>query len=338
MNKQRIVVICPGRGTYTRDTSGYLSTYGRFARQQIEYMNNKRKLSNLPTLTELDQSSFKSKIHMAGEHASTLINACSLSDYLSIDQDKYEIVAITGNSMGWYIALGLSDVLTFEYAYQLIHTMGSMMSKKIIGGQIIYPISDKYWQVDGARKDKVLNAVNSVGAHVSIFLGGYVVIGGEQSALDNLLRSLPTDDKYPFQLPLHGAFHTPLMESVSTKGMEELSGSIFQKPEIPLIDGRGRIWFPYSTDVNEIWQYTLKHQVVKTYDFTTAITVAIKEFCPDKLILLGPGNSLGGAIGQILIKNKWLEIDSKSVFSEYQKVNPFLISMGLKEQRNLISK
>ena len=212
------------------------------------------------------------------------------------------------------------------------------MSKKIIGGQIIYPISDKYWQVDGARKDKVLNAVNSVGAHVSIFLGGYVVIGGEQSALDNLLRSLPTDDKYPFQLPLHGAFHTPLMESVSTKGVEELPVSIFQKPEIPLIDGRGRIWFPYSTDVNKIWQYTLKHQVVKTYDFTTAITVAIKEFCPDKLILLGPGNSLGGAIGQILIKNKWLEIDSKSVFSEYQKVNPFLISMGLKEQRNLISK
>ena len=63
MNKQRIVVICPGRGTYTRDTSGYLSTYGRFAQKQIEYMNNKRKLSNLPTLTELDQSSFKSKIH-----------------------------------------------------------------------------------------------------------------------------------------------------------------------------------------------------------------------------------------------------------------------------------
>ena len=338
MNKKRIVVVCPGRGTYTRDTFKYLFRHGSFAQPQIDYMNNKRRLSSLPTLSELDELPFKSKIHMAGEHASTLIYACSLSDFLSIDQEKYEIVAITGNSMGWYIALGLSEALSVKNTYHLIHTMGSMMSGGLIGGQIIYPIVDKNWQVDAAKKNSVLSAVKSVGAHVSIYLGGYIVIGGEQSALDKLLKSLPTNDKYPFQLPFHSAFHTPLMEGVSAKGMEELPVSIFQKPTIPLVDGRGNICLPYSTDVDAIWRYTLNHQVISTYDFTKAITVAVKEFCPDKLILLGPGNSLGGAIGQILIKNNWLSIDSKSEFSKYQKNNPFLISMGLKEQRNLISR
>ena len=48
------------------------------------------------------------------------------------------------------------------------------------------------------------------------------------------------------------------------------------------------------------------------------------------------GNSLGGVIGQILIKNKWNGIISKKYFSEQQKKDPFLISLGLEDQRNLI--
>ena len=66
------------------------------------------------------------------------------------------------------------------------------------------------------------------------------------------------------------------------------------------------------------------------------MSVALKEFCPDKVFLLGPGNSLGGVIGQILIKNKWNGITSKKHFSEQQEEDPFLISLGLEDQRNLI--
>ena len=94
--KERIVVICPGRGTYTRETSGYLKVYGAPAQYQITSMDEHRNSAGLPTLTELDSQPYKAKIHMAGEHASPLIYACSLSDFLTIDKSKYEIVAITG--------------------------------------------------------------------------------------------------------------------------------------------------------------------------------------------------------------------------------------------------
>ncbi len=270
---------------------------------------------------------------MAGEHASPLIYACSLSDFLSIDHSKYEIVAITGNSMGWYIALALGGAMTQENAYHLIHTMGSMMTGGIIGGQIIYPIVDENWQVDESKKEMVLSESEKSGTHVSIHLGGYVVIGGEQSALDILLKKLPTDDKYPFQLPFHAAFHTPLMNDVSATGMGALPSSLFQRPIIPLVDGRGHIWSSFSTDISELHQYTLGHQVTKAYDFTSAITVAMKEFCPDKIVLLGPGNTLGGSIGQIMTENNWLDVNSKSAFSQRQKSDPYLISMGMDEQR-----
>ena len=101
MDKDRIVVICPGRGAYTRDTAGYLNVCNNTMKEHIEWMDRKREEAGLPTLSLLDASPFKTKIHMNGEHASSLIYACSLSDFFSIDQKKYEIVAITGNSMGW---------------------------------------------------------------------------------------------------------------------------------------------------------------------------------------------------------------------------------------------
>ncbi len=336
MKKKRIVIICPGRGTYTRETSGYLKAHCSPAKAKIDWMDAERKSTGLPTLSELDTQPFKAKIHMAGEHASPLIYACSLSDFLSIDQTQFEIVAVTGNSMGWYIALALGGALSYENAYHLIDTMGSMMSGGIIGGQIIYPIVDQNWQVDEPKKDVVLAEIENAGAHVSIFLGGYLVIGGEQKTLDQLLSALPVDDKYPFQLPFHAAFHTPVLESVSQQAMGLLPESLFQKPAVPLVDGRGHIWSPFSTDTKELQNYTLGHQVVRSYDFTAAVTVAMKEFCPDKLVLLGPGNILGGAIGQIMIQNNWLDVDSKKVFSERQKKAPHLISMGMEDQRKLV--
>ena len=334
--KERIVVICPGRGTYTRETTGYLKSFGQSAKDRIHFMDENRKAAGLQTITELDASPFKAKVHMGGEHASPLIYACSLSDFLCIDQAKYEIVAITGNSMGWYIALALSGALNHENAFHLIQTMGSMMKDKIIGGQIIYPIVDEHWNRDTAKIELVMEAIEKAGAHVSIFLGGYVVIGGEQNKLDYVLQMLPTDGKYPFQLFYHAAFHTPLMEPVSQKASKMLPDSMFQKPEVPLIDGRGTIWKPWSTDRNELWQYTLRHQVVKSYDFTASLTVGMKEFCPDKLVLLGPGNTLGGAIGQLIIQNNWMDINSKKSFIDYQKENPFLLSMGMEDQRKLV--
>ena len=336
MAKERIVVICHGRGTYTRDTSGYLAKYGAPAKNQIAFMDEQRKISGDFTLTELDLMPFRAKIHMAGEHASPLIYACSLADFLSIDQKIYEIVAITGNSMGWYIALALSGALTHENAYSLINTMGSMMKDDIIGGQIIYSVVDENWHVDEAEKEEVLIEIKNVGAHVSIFLGGYLVIGGEQSVLEKLLKTLPAKDNYPFQLPFHAAFHTPLLATISRKAFGLLPQSIFQKPSVSLIDGQGQIWSPFSTETEELYNYTLGHQVTNAYDFSTSITVSMKEFCPDKLVLLGPGNTLGGAIGQIMSNNNWLDINSKKAFSSRQKKDPYLISMGMKDQRELV--
>ena len=336
MDKKRIIVVCPGRGTYTRETSGYLAKYGKFRTDQISWMDKKRENEGLPSLSYLDLKPFQSKIHMAGENASTLIFACSISDFSFIDQKKYEVVSIIGNSMGWYTTLVLGNVLSIKQGYELIHTMGSMMINQIIGGQIIYPVVDDNWIGNKEKKTNIISQVKNAGCYISIELGGYVVIGGEQKSLDFLLKKLPKKEHYPFQLPYHAAFHTPLLKSISEKAFNLISPKNFQKPSIPIIDGKGNIWSPFSTNVDSLFEYTLGDQVSDVFNFSKAMSVALKEFCPDKVLLLGPGNSLGGVIGQILIKNKWNGITSKKHFSEQQEEDPFLISLGLEDQRNLI--
>ncbi len=342
--KKRVVVICPGRGTYNKEELGYLKRLHSDKIQLVSQIDDYRASKAQLSITELDQlPQYNMKLHTAGENASALIYACASADYQSINLDEYEIVAITGNSMGWYIALAVSGVLKPAAAIELINTMGSMMADGVIGGQMIYPITNEHWQTDDALVKQIEDWLSEVNlqegsdVHISIRLGGFVVFGGNKTGLKMLAQKLPpVQDRYPMNLFNHAAFHTPLLNDTSKKAKEMLSLELFDKPEIPLIDGEGKIWQPYSCDLQALYDYTLGTQVVEPYDFTKAIEVAIKEYAPDKLIILGPGTSLGGATGQSLIKHNWVDLNNKADFINKQKQDPYILAMGLAEQRALV--
>ena len=78
------------------------------------------------------------------------------------------------------------------------------------------------------------------------------------------------------------------------------------------------------------------HQVTETYDFTRAIQTAAREFAPDLFIVTGPGGTLGGAVAQSLTLANWQGMDSKAAFQSAQASDPFLISMGRDDQRELV--
>jgi malonyl CoA-acyl carrier protein transacylase len=344
--KQRVVVICPGRGTYNKEELGYFHRHHQDKKELLTVIDNYRQAQGQESVASLDtMPAYNMRLHTSGENASPLIYACSLADFHSIDKNKYDIVAITGNSMGWYIALAVAGALSPESAIALINTMGSMMKNGVIGGQLIYPIVDDNWHEDKHKIAAVEAAMAETNkradceVHVSIKLGGFIVLGGTKKGLKALEESLPqVDDRYPMNLFNHAAFHTPLLQEISEKAKAQLAQQLFTAPKIPLIDGQGKIWQPYSTDISELYEYTLGKQVVEYYDFTKAIEVAVKEFAPDKLIILGPGATLGGATAQSLIKLQWKNMNTKSDFIERQKQNPYILAMGIKEQRDLVVK
>ena len=342
--KQTAVIICPGRGTYNKEELGYLTRFHHNKSALIRTIDEYRQQQGQATISELDQSpKYNMARHTAGENASPLIYGCAMGDIQSIDQEKYDILAITGNSMGWYIALAGAGALAPNPAIELINTMGSMMKDTLIGGQILYPVVDDDWLPCPQRLAQLESAVARVKAQPdcevfdSIYLGGFRVLGANKPGLKALEKALPPiDDRFPMALYNHAAFHTPLLDGISQQAKNQLSEDLFTVPHTPLIDGRGHIWYPESTQTQALWDYTLGHQVNRAYDFSKAIEVAVKEFAPDKLIIPGPGTTLGGATAQCLIQHNWHNIGNKQQFIDRQKQDPMILSMGMEEQRKLV--
>lgn len=341
--KEKALVICPGRGTYSKETLGYLKNTHSVSQNFVSQIDQWRKEKNLISISELDNApGFNPSLHLPGINAASLIYACAYSDFLQINLEKYDLVATMGNSMGWYINLVVAASISPKNGFHLIQTMGTMMQENMIGGQLIYQVVNEFWQRD-LEKEKLVEdlmvEVNSQEDHSiyhSINLGGYRVLAGNDKGIRSMLKMLPPQDIYPFKLMGHGAFHTKLMQDISQKSFSLISEEIFSSPQIPLIDGRGVIWPDYATDKVKLREYTLNHQVTCTYDFSLSLKVALKEFAPTKLILLGPGFNLGGAIAQVLIDLKWQNISNKKEFQERQKSDPFLLAMGHPEQRKIV--
>lgn len=335
------VLICPGRGTYTKTELGCLARFPD--RNLLAHFDARRSALNQETLTALDSAAtYSVSKHTRGDNASALIYACTLGDALSLKD--IEITAVTGNSMGWYSALACAGALTPENGFEVVNTMGTLMQQSLIGGQIIHPFMDENWQPDPARKDELLTIAAEISTRpdhiltLSIDLGGMLVLAGNEAGLKAFESTVPpAQSRFPMRLANHAAFHSALQAPVAAQGRAALSATLFQQPQKPLIDGRGQIWWPGATRTTDLHAYTLGHQVVQPYDFTAAIRTAAREFAPDLFIIAGPGTTLGGAVAQSLILAQWRGMANKQDFQSRQAENPLLISMGLPEQRDRVT-
>lgn len=333
--KQTAVVIAPGRGTYNKTELGYLNKHGA-QKELIAQFDTYRSENGQPTLTQLDRAErYSAAIHTRGDNASALIYACAYADFLSIDQDRYDIVGVTGNSMGWYIALACSGALGPMQGLEVVNTMGTLMQKHLIGSQIIYPYTDSNWEVIPNRKEQLLDLCQEVSTKPdhflapSIDLGGLLVLAGNDNGLTAFERHVPrVQERFPMRLNNHAGFHSALQKPVAELGQNALQQSLFQQPNLPLIDGRGAIWYPRENNISELYNYTLGHQVTEPYDLAAAIKMAAQELCPDVFIILGPGNTLSGSVAQSLIRCGWHGWRDKASFQTSQKTAPTLIAMG----------
>ncbi len=337
--RERLLVVCPGRGTYSAAEWGTLVRRAGGS-EWLARFDAMRREAGMPTLSALDgETPFRQSLHGRGEHAAPLIYACAWADLLAIDPERYEVVAVTGNSMGWYIALAAAGALSPDAAFHLIGTMGQMMQEALVGGQVITPWVDDEWRPDWAVRRELLALIERIhgceGAelYLSIDLGGMLVFGGNEAGLTRLTEQLPPRERFPLRLHQHAAFHTPLQAGVRRQARERLGAEPFQPPEVPMIDGRGHIWTPWSTDPQALWDYTLGEQLVAPYDFTAAIGVGVREFAPDRIVIPGPGATLGGATAQALIQLGWRGWEDKAGFQAGQQQEPRLLCMGIPEQR-----
>ncbi|MEZ5978630.1 MAG: ACP S-malonyltransferase [Planctomycetota bacterium] len=316
----RLAIVCPGRGSYVEAAMGTLPAEHPWVREAEEL----RAELGLTSLLGLDRAErFRAAEHLRPANVSPLIYLISMLDAAEA-AERGRTVAVAGNSMGWYTALAVGGALSFRDGLRLVQEMSLLQEQLAGGGQLLYPLVDEEWRIDGERVARVESALASSGgrAQHSIHLGSHAVLAGDDAGIRHLLDALPPVDqgrvRYPLRLVQHGPYHTRFVESVSARARERLADLEFARPRTTLIDGKGRRHTPWSADVRVLRDYTFGAQVTEPYDLASSLRVLLREYAPDRIVLPGPGNTLGGVVGSAVVRERWRGVDGKSAFVRMQ--------------------
>ena len=334
MTRLRALIVCPGRGSYGRAQLGSLPAGDPI----VGALDRLRGGLGRPAISALDRAAaYTPELHVAGEHASLLTFGATAVDLAAIDRDKVDLVGVTGNSMGFYTALYAAGALDLGDAARLVETLGHYQAGNVIGGQLMYPLVGDDWRPSSAYDGAIAAALDHPGVHVSIRLGGTIVLGADADGLAHARRVLPPIERgglrYPAQLPLHSAFHTPLMVATGERARADLADLPIRSPAITLIGGDGVVHRPWASPA-ALWAYTLGAQITQPFDLARAIATALGELGPDVLVLPGPGDSLGGALAQILIAQRWRGLRDRADFVAMQDSDrPIVVAMQRPAQR-----
>lgn len=317
MSLPTAVLFCPGRGSYTKDELGFV---GRHLRpgpvaDALDACDAWRRQQGRPTLREVDGAEkFRPGLHLDGENAAELIYFGTMAQLAAL-RERYRILAVAGNSLGWYTALPASGALDPTSGWRLVATMAALQ-KQVAGGQLLTTTVGDDWQSIPALEVAVQACLDGLCARGdatfcarSIRLGGHEVLAGTEAAIQELLVHLPKvkvgEREFPFRLAGHGPFHTRLCGAVATEARDLLADLPLREPECHLIDGFGNVHSPWSADPRELLRYTTTEQVLETFDFSAAVRTAMREFQPDVLLCAGPGSSLRAPVGHCVVREGW---------------------------------
>ena len=326
-------LFCPGRGSYARGELGFLGRQLAAdlagldeVRSALEIADERRHAAGRPTVTELDRAGkFRPGLHLDGQNAAELIYFCTLA-HLAHLRERYDIRCIAGNSLGWYTALAAASALSVRDGWRLVTGMAALQ-KEIAGGQVLATTVDQDWRRDPElcrAIDEVLTERRGLSADDfvarSIRLGGHEVLAGSEAGVRRLLDQLPKvqvgEREFPFQLAGHGPFHTALCAPTADRAAAELADLEFRPPAAHLIDGLGNLHTPWSADPAALRDYTFATQITETYDFTASVRTATREFCPDRLLCAGPGESLRAPVGHVLLAEGFRGVHTKTKLFE----------------------
>lgn len=303
------LLLCPGRGSYGESELGCLARQRAEGDARVARLLDRmdalraRHDPDLPSLAALDEAEkFRPSLHLVGRNSAALIFAATILE-AELAARSSEPVAVGGNSLGYYTSLVVSGALTLDDGWRLVSTTARLQDAGRPGGQVMWSFLDDDWQIVEDRVELLAALLDELDGFVSIRLGGHVVLAASEAGVVSLLERLPEVQvgkrKFPFRLPLHGPFHSVLASDVAERARTELEDLAITRPRVPLIDGRGHVWPPLSTNPRQLLAYTVGHQITQTFDYTSVVRVGICEFAAERTVCLGPGSTLRAPTGHV---------------------------------------
>ncbi len=196
-------------------------------------------------------------------------------------------VAGLGLSLGEYSALSASGALDFDQAVAIIKDRGMYM--QTVGdanpGKMVAVMGDNQKLVAD-----VLTTLQADGKHV--YPANYntfaqLVIGGVPRDVDVAMTALSEAGiQRMVELPVSGAFHTPLLTDAATQLTERLSGETFRDMQYPVYSNTTGTQFTKETLFN-----TLTKQIISPTYFAQAMQNML-DLGVDTFLEVGPSDTL----------------------------------------------
>jgi len=211
------------------------------------------------------------------------------------DEEKVVPNAVAGHSLGEYTALYAAGALQFSDALTLVHARGTLMAEAgrrsqgtmaAIVGMEPKPLRELCAEVE--------NTMNSVVRPANFNSPGQIVISGSPLGVHEVMRrAKEAGVRMAKELPVSGAFHSPLMQYAADGLRERLQSTQISKPNVPLFSNVTAEPVEDAAQIRELlveqltapvrWEESVKNM----YDF------GIREF-----IEYGPGKVLQGLISR----------------------------------------
>jgi len=148
-----------------------------------------------------------------------------------LGQDRHDVLAVAGHSLGEYTALVVSGVLSFADGLRLVQERGRLMQK----ASVEHP--GTMAAVLGLDEDSLEHVCSETGVELAnINSDDQMVISGDKLAVAQAMDlALARGARKAISLQVSGAFHSSLMSGAS-EGLEDaVLGLEFKSPEIPII-------------------------------------------------------------------------------------------------------
>ncbi|KMK53836.1 Malonyl CoA-acyl carrier protein transacylase [Fructobacillus sp. EFB-N1] len=262
-------------------------------------------------LNELDQDEEKIRQTQYAQPAIVAMDA-ALAASLK-DAGLTNVVAGLGLSLGEYPALVANGILTFEQAIALVKDRGQYMQE--VGdknpGKMVAVLDDNQDMIVEVVEGLQKKGLQVYPANFNTF--SQLVIGGVKADVDQAVEALTEAGvKKQVELPVVGAFHTPLLNEASEKMATRLAGEGFGAGAYPVYSNTTKQAFTAATVKD-----TLTKQIVSPTYFAQCLQ-EIVDAGVDTLVEIGPAATLVKFSKKIAPK----EVTKYTVtdFASYQKV------------------
>jgi [acyl-carrier-protein] S-malonyltransferase len=212
-----------------------------------------------------------------------------------LHEEKQDAQAMAGHSLGEYTALCAAGALKFEHALKLVHLRGTLMAEagKRATGTMAAIIGMEAARLTELCKD-VESTTDSIVRPANFNSPGQIVISGSVFGVHEAMRRAKDNGvRMAKELPVSGAFHSPLMQYAADGLREALQDTEFQSPRVPVFTNVTAEPVSTPSDIRQLlveqltapvrWEETIKNM----YDF------GIREF-----VEYGPGKVLQGLVSR----------------------------------------